>query len=364
MTSEAASAGLLIEGVDKAFGPVPVLHGVGLEVRPGELMTLLGPSGSGKTTLLKVVAGFELPDAGQVRLQGRDITSIPPARRDIGMVFQNYALFPHLSVRGNVAFPLEMRRRPGAELRQRVDAALDLVNLLALGDRMPRQLSGGQQQRVALARAVVFEPLLLLLDEPFGALDRKLREAMQLEVRALQRRLGITTVFITHDQEEALILSDRIAVMNAGRIEQVGTPTEVYERPGTAFVADFIGESNLYPATVLDGGKGVRLDNGLELAAEAAGPAGARVGVMIRPEWLAQGQTGGMGTGGGTVLRGVVEDLVYIGVSWKCRLRLAEGPELLVRVPAGRSAALPAVGEAFAVTLSPRDLHVLKLDAA
>ena len=222
-TARARTAELSVDGVTKRFGEVVALDGVSLAVAEGELLTILGPSGSGKTTLLKVVAGFETPDAGTVRVDGVEITALPPARRDIGMVFQNYALFPHLTVKGNVAFPLEMRNVARPEIERRVSDALALVELAGYEARLPRQLSGGQQQRVALARAIVFNPRLLLLDEPFGALDRKLRETMQLEVRRLQRRLGLTTIFITHDQEEALVLSDRIAVMNKGTIQQIAT---------------------------------------------------------------------------------------------------------------------------------------------
>ena len=342
-------ADLALAGIRKSYGPVQVLHGLDLQVRPGELLTLLGPSGSGKTTLLKVVAGFEPLDAGSVTLGGRDVAAVRPARRNIGMVFQNYALFPHMTVRGNVAFPLEMRGRPRAEILRRVEEVLALVTLGALADRYPRQLSGGQQQRVALARAVVFEPLLLLLDEPFGALDRKLREAMQLEVRALQRRLGLTTIFITHDQDEALVMSDRIAVMNAGRIEQLGTPSEIYDRPATAFAAGFVGESNVYPGVVGLGGE-VRLDNGLVLDLAATLPPGTRIGAMIRPERLD-------GTDG-TVLDGVVEDVAYLGVSWKYRLRLANGAEMLVRLPG--SAPPAAMGDTLHVCLGPRDIHLLQ----
>ncbi len=347
-----AGAGLALAGIQKSYGAVAVLHGLDLDVRPGELLTLLGPSGSGKTTLLKVVAGFEPASAGRVALAGRDLTRLRASRRGIGMVFQNYALFPHMTVQANVAFPLDMRRRSRAETSRRVDEVLALVNLGDFAGRFPRQLSGGQQQRVALARAVVFEPQLLLLDEPFGALDRKLREAMQLEVRALQRRLGITTIFITHDQDEALVMSDRIAVMNAGRIEQLGTPTEVYDRPATAFAAGFMGESNLYPG-VMGGSGQVRLDNGLMLVAETTLPPGTRVGAMIRPERMAGGADG-------IQLQGTVADAVYVGVAWKYRLVLQNGAEMLVRLPSGRDPA--AVGDTLRVQLAPRDVHVLRLD--
>ncbi|MBV8393703.1 MAG: ABC transporter ATP-binding protein, partial [Alphaproteobacteria bacterium] len=275
---EVSSAELRVEEVGKRFGSVAALDGVSLTVRQGELLTILGPSGSGKTTLLKVVAGFETPDGGRVLVDGADMTRRPPAKRDIGMVFQHYALFPHLSVRRNVAFPLEMRNVARAEIDRRVSEALALVELAGYDERLPRQLSGGQQQRVALARAIVFNPRLLLLDEPFGALDRKLRETMQLEVRRLQRRLGLTTIFITHDQEEALVLSDRVAVMNHGRLEQVATTTEIYERPASDFVADFVGESNLFHGVAGEGGA-IFLPNGRLLQAARASRPGSAVGV-------------------------------------------------------------------------------------
>jgi ABC-type Fe3+/spermidine/putrescine transport system ATPase subunit len=251
---EARSADLKVEGLQKRFGDVAALDGVSLDIASGELLTILGPSGSGKTTLLKVVAGFEKPDAGVVRIDGADITSLPPARRDIGMVFQNYALFPHLTVQANVAFPLEMRNIAKAEIARRVGEALELVELGGYDRRLPKQLSGGQQQARVEDDGAGKCHALLLLDEPFGALDRKLRETMQLEVRRLQRRLGLTTIFITHDQEEALVLSDRIAVMNKGRIQQVATTTEIYERPANDFVADFVGESNIFRGTVTEPG--------------------------------------------------------------------------------------------------------------
>ena len=239
----AAQSGRLdIEGASKSFGEVAALADVSLGVSAGEFVTILGPSGSGKTTLLKVIAGFETADTGRILVDGADVTDLDPAQRNIGMVFQNYALFPHMSVARNVAYPLAMRRMAKAEIDRRVAEALDMVELAGMAERLPKQLSGGQQQRVALARATVFQPRLLLLDEPFGALDRKLREQMQLEVRRLQRRLGLTTLFITHDQEEALVMSDRIAVMDKGRLQQVGLPHEIYEAPANPFIADFIGE--------------------------------------------------------------------------------------------------------------------------
>ncbi len=240
------SAAIELQQVTKTFdGKVIAVDGVTLDIRAGEFFSLLGPSGCGKTTSLRMVAGFEMPDSSRVHVGGQDITDLPVHRRDMGMVFQSYALFPHRTVAQNVAFGLRMRDVPKPEIARRVAAALAQVALTGLEDRKPGQLSGGQQQRVALARALVIEPRVLLCDEPLGALDRKLRQQMQFELKELQRRLGVTLVFVTHDQEEALAMSDRIAVMNGGKVEQVGAPTEIYERPRTRFVADFIGEINL-----------------------------------------------------------------------------------------------------------------------
>ena len=341
------SAELRIDGAAKRFGDVAALDGVSLQVAPGELLTILGPSGSGKTTLLKVVAGVETPAAGSVKIDGREITALPPARRDIGMVFQNYALFPHLTVERNVAFPLEMRNVAKAEIGRRVAEALALVELAGYGQRLPRQLSGGQQQRVALARAIVFNPRLLLLDEPFGALDRKLRETMQLEVRRLQRRLGLTTIFITHDQEEALVLSDRIAVMNKGSIQQIATTTEIYERPANDFVADFVGESNILHGTTGSSGT-VILANGRLLKVNGGAAAGRTVGVLMRPERFS--------ATGANVFAGKVVEAVYLGTAFKLRLACDDGLELLVRQPA--RGPLPEPGAAYQVAIDPESIHV------
>ena len=237
-----------LEGVRKRYGEVVALDGVDLEIRRGEFFSLLGPSGCGKTTLLRLLAGFETPDAGRVLIGGKDMAGVPPYERPVNTVFQNYALFPHMTVAGNIAFGLRMKGLSQGEIRKKVAWALELVDLLGLEGRYPRELSGGQKQRVALARALVLEPQVLLLDEPLSALDLKLRQELRVELMQLQRRLGTTFVFVTHDQEEALVMSDRIAVMRAGRVEQVGLPDEVYERPKNRFVADFLGRSNFLPA--------------------------------------------------------------------------------------------------------------------
>jgi putative spermidine/putrescine transport system ATP-binding protein len=351
----AGEGDLTLTGIVRRFGPVTALAGIDLAVRKGELLTILGPSGSGKTTLLKVVAGFEVPDDGEVLLGSRRITAAAPAKRNIGMVFQNYALFPHMTIAENVAFPLQMRRVPKVECQRRVESTLKLVDLPDLGARLPRQLSGGQQQRAALARAIVFGPSLLLLDEPFGALDRKLREQMQLEVRRLQRQLGVTALFVTHDQEEALILSDRIAVMEHGRIVQLGTPEEIYRRPTTRFVASFIGESNLYRATV-EGGYGI-LDSGTRLPLPAGAPQqGSEIGLMLRPERPRPVTRPGSSD---VTFCGEVTETVYLGETIKYRIRLDPGFEVVVRWPFREAGESLKVGDRATLGWDRDDLHVV-----
>ncbi|HOD47210.1 MAG TPA: ABC transporter ATP-binding protein [Opitutaceae bacterium] len=278
-----------ISGVTKRFGGFTAVDNVSLEVRAGEFLTLLGPSGCGKTTLLRMIAGFETPEAGAILLGGEDVTYLAPYRRNVNQVFQSYALFPHLTVRDNIAFGLRMQKCPDAEIAKQVADAVSLVSLEGFENRMPNELSGGQRQRVALARALAPKPKVLLLDEPLSALDAKLRASMQIELKRLQRQLGMTFVFVTHDQEEALTMSDRIAVMNKGRVEQFGTSDEIYHQPKTAFVAEFIGEANLLTAEMVshNGTTGcVRLEGGLELTiALEKWPAGSKSAlVSIRPE--------------------------------------------------------------------------------
>ncbi len=278
-----------LRSVTKRFGAFTAVDEVSLRIRAGEFLTLLGPSGCGKTTLLRMLSGFETPDAGSIHIDGRDVTPLAPYRRNLNQVFQSYALFPHMTAGENIAFGLRMQKVPEAEARRRVAEVVDLVALGGFEDRLPHQLSGGQRQRVALARAIVPRPAVLLLDEPLSALDAKLRHQMRTELKRLQKRLGMTFVFVTHDQEEALTMSDRIAVFNRGRLEQLGTPTDIYHRPGTVFVADFIGEANLIAAELLApaGLLGrVRLEGGLELLLPlTAWPRGENRAILsVRPE--------------------------------------------------------------------------------
>jgi len=364
-SSSQQSGRLQVDSASKRFGQVAALSDVSLSLAAGEFVTILGPSGSGKTTLLKVIAGFETADQGRILIDQADITELDPAERNIGMVFQNYALFPHMSVARNVAYPLTMRGMPKAEIATRVSRALDMVALGGLAERLPKQLSGGQQQRVALARATVFQPRLLLLDEPFGALDRKLREQMQIEVRQLQRRLGLTTLFITHDQEEALVMSDRIAVMDRGRVLQVGPPNEIYEAPANPFIADFIGESNIFAGVVeADGGNTlrVRLEQGpvIEVAgrADLSAYPGQKVRVMVRPERFVD-LAAEENSARVNRIDGRVTDSAYIGVSDKYRVVTPDGIDVLMRLPSGPSHRRYNAGEPIAAGFHAADARLI-----
>ena len=273
--------------ISKLFGSFAAVDDVTLHVHAGEFLTLLGPSGCGKTTLLRMISGFETPTRGRVFLSGQDVTELPPYRRDVNQVFQSYALFPHLTVQNNIAFGLRSRKTPRLEINRRVATAVDLVGLKGMEHRRPEQLSGGQRQRVALARALICEPKVLLLDEPLAALDAKLRRAMQLELKKLQQRLGITFVFVTHDQDEAIVMSDRIAVINHGRIEQIGPAAEMYRAPATRFVADFLGHANLIPVTVVErmaNGVILRAGSSLRLSALPSDRSGSSLLACVRPE--------------------------------------------------------------------------------
>lgn len=328
-------AELTLTGLVKRYGGATAVGGVDLDVAPGEFLTLLGPSGSGKTTTLSMIAGFTIPTSGSVVCDGAEMTEVPPHKRGLGMVFQNYSLFPHLTVRENVEFPLRQRGVPKAERAKRALAALELVELRARADAKPGQLSGGQQQRVALARALVFQPRLLLMDEPFGALDRALRERLQLELRRLHHELGITVVFVTHDQEEALTLSDRIAVFNEGRIEQVGRPEELYERPETLFVARFIGESNAFPGEVAGGEFVAAGDVSIAAQQVPVGPATA----VVRPERFRVLQPGAGHEG--PTLSGEVRDCTYLGAQRRLEI-VTDAGTMIVR--AGAETGAPPVG--------------------
>ncbi|MGB3830497.1 MAG: ABC transporter ATP-binding protein [Mesorhizobium sp.] len=330
---------LEFRGVSHKFGSFTAIHPLDLAIGEGEFVTLLGPSGSGKSTLLNLAAGYCVPSGGQVLLGGRDVTALPPRKRHIGMVFQSYALFPHMSVFENVAYGLRVRRVGEAELKKRVAAVLDLLQLGPLAQRMPSQLSGGQQQRVAVARALVIEPSIMLFDEPFGALDRQLRKQVQTELRALHRQIGATMVFVTHDQEEALILSDRIAVMRGGRIEQLGTGRELYEKPISAFVAGFLGESNMVAGTVreVQGDMAAIELPEFGLVAEAGAAPGLRVGdaasLVLRPEAIRIERENAL-------CEVEVVELVYLGEKMETKLRLANGRELSCVCPSDREIGL------------------------
>jgi spermidine/putrescine transport system ATP-binding protein len=348
------------QNVSRRFGKVIAVDAVSLGVFFGEFLTLLGPSGCGKTTLLRMIAGFEIPDTGRVILGGRDVTDLPPYRRDVTTVFQQYALFPHMNVFDNVAFGLERRRVAADEIKRRVGQSLEMVRLDGMGDRRSTELSGGQQQRVALARALVLEPKVLLLDEPLAALDLKLRKQMQVELKGLQRRLGISFVYVTHDQEEALTMSDRVVVMNAGRIEQLGRAEEIYERPLTEFVAGFIGISNIIEGTVESSGDQVSLINLGHATVAVEGnqvSRGERVRVMVRPEKIRLSFNGS-----GGAIQGKIESAVYLGDSTQWRVVLESG-QAITALEQNREpfrASQDRVGQRVSVSWEPDSAVILK----
>ncbi|MCI0430704.1 MAG: ABC transporter ATP-binding protein [Rhodospirillales bacterium] len=322
-----------LEHVSKSFGAFKAVDDLSLDVEAGSFVALLGPSGAGKSTVLRMIGGFELPDAGRIHIGGREVTDLPPYRRDVNTVFQSYALFPHMTVAENVAFGLRQDGVPGEERRARVRGALEMVQLLDYAQRNPAQLSGGQQQRVALARALVKRPSVLLLDEPLAALDRKLRQQMQVELKLLQHELGITFIFVTHDQEEALAMSDSIAVMRDGRVDQLGTPGELYDRPRTAFVAGFIGQQNFFAGRVEAGGR-LHAESGVvvEAGQQAYGlAAGARGLAAVRPEYVTLSAQEPVN--GANKLRVEVIAVVMLGDTLEYVLRMANGEEMFARLP-------------------------------
>ncbi len=346
---------LEIENLQKFYGPTQVVRDFNLDVAQGEFVSFLGPSGCGKTTTLRMVAGFETPSDGSIRIDGQDVVNLRPNQRNIGMVFQSYALFPNMTVAQNVAFGLKIAGASRAEAAGRVAEMLGIIKLPDLGARYPFQLSGGQQQRVALARALAVRPKLLLLDEPLSALDAKIRVSLRQEIRAIQRKLGITTIYVTHDQEEALSMSDRIVVMNTGVAEQVGDPFEIYNRPATPFVASFVGTLNVLQARLVDPATGaVEIDGQpVALARPIAAPAGATVSLALRPEALALGPR----PGNDATIRGRVEEVSFLGSVVRVRVALAEHS---VSLDVFNTTALrpPAVGDTMALSFAVADVLV------
>jgi len=358
-------ASVSVRELDKRYGLVRAVNGVTIEVRSGEFLSLLGPSGSGKTTLLMMIAGFEMPSAGTIRIGNQDVTYVAPNRRNVGMVFQRYALFPHMTVADNVAFPLRMRKIPKDEMARRVADALALVQLEGYGKRLPSELSGGQQQRVAVARALVFEPPVLLMDEPLGALDKKLREQMQIEIKRLQQRLGVTVIYVTHDQEEALTMSDRIAVMRNGCLEQIGSPTELYDNPATSFVADFVGKTNFLEG-VCHSCNGIGVEFGLGQSgfihlttcppALATPPRpGDRMRLAVRPEQIRMFRPEESDS---PSLDGVVEAVIFVGSFRTFLVRLAGGELVHVQAHTDHDVSHPQQGDRVGLAIPSQAVHV------
>jgi putative spermidine/putrescine transport system ATP-binding protein len=347
-------------GIGKTYdGVTRVVDNLNLDVERGEFLTLLGPSGSGKTTVLMMLAGFESPTGGEILLDGKPMSHRPAYQRDIGVVFQNYALFPHMSVGENIGFPLSVRNVPAAEIASRVKRALDMVQLAGFEHRRPAQLSGGQQQRIAVARALVFEPKLILMDEPLGALDKQLREQMQLEIRRLHQQLGVTMVYVTHDQSEALTMSDRIAVFHRGKVQQLDEPQRIYEAPVNAFVARFIGENNRLDGVLESADSArctvrladdTRIDGSL---VEVLAP-GTPVTVSLRPERVQiQLAAHTMTAAAGSRLQGALREVIYLGDHVRLRVDLSGNGEFMVKRPISETHALPAVGDAVALAWAP-----------
>jgi spermidine/putrescine transport system ATP-binding protein len=357
-----------LEGVTKRFGDFPAVRDMDLDIPRGQFFTMLGPSGCGKTTTLRMVAGFEEPTEGRVLLDGDDVTGLPAFRRPTNTVFQSYALFPHRTVEQNVAFGLQRQKVDRAEVKRRVGDELERVGLVAEAKRKPAQLSGGQQQRVALARALVNRPAVLLLDEPLGALDLKLRKQLQVELKRIQRDVGITFIYVTHDQEEALTMSDRIAVMNRGVVEQVSDPETVYERPNTTFVAGFIGVSNLMPGEVISAngaGAELRLDAGPTVHTPQSGGArqGERAHAVVRPEKLVLSGAAESAPDGRPSVEGQVESSLYLGTATSMVVKLGDGTRMTVLVPNADAEArrdLPVAGDAARLSWSDENIHIVR----
>ena len=349
-------ASITMRGLTKRYGPFTAVDAIDLDAHPGEFLTLLGPSGSGKTTTLNMIAGFVDVTEGDLLIDDQEMTNLPPYKRNIGMVFQHYALFPHMTVTANVEYPLRQRSIPKEKRRTMVADALETVGLGQLGRRRPKELSGGQQQRVALARAMVYSPRVLLMDEPLGALDKKLRDTLQLEIKRIHAELGTTFVYVTHDQDEALVLSDRIAVFNEGRIEQIGTPTELYERPDSLFVAQFLGESSIFRGTV-SGDREVDAEGHRLTAGRGAQPTGTAVAVVVRPERI-RIEPDGPRPGSNNAVPGRILQHIYFGNSRKVEVRLDDGTTVLVRESAGALSPGNADDRVW-LTFDPNDAAIL-----
>jgi len=361
------SEAVRFEGVTKRFGAATAVGDLNLTIAEGEFFSLLGPSGCGKTTTLRMVAGFEKPTEGEVFLEGKPVATVPPYKRHVNTVFQSYALFEHLDIQGNVAFGLKRRKVAAPEIEQRVREALELVQMTGREKAKPNELSGGQRQRVALARALVNRPAVLLLDEPLGALDLKLRKQLQIELKRIQRDVGITFIYVTHDQEEALTMSDFIAVMNHGVIEQLDGPEEIYERPATTFVAGFIGVSNLMPGEVVSTDTGsveLRLDAGPTVRAGASGATlGERAHAVVRPEKLQLHPSNGAGPDGRPSVDGQVESSLYLGTATQVVVRLPDDTRMTVLVPNTDEEArrrLPGAGDGARLSWSAENIHMVK----
>jgi spermidine/putrescine transport system ATP-binding protein len=355
MTTLETAPDVRLVKVVKRFDDTVAVDGISVEIPRGSFFALLGPSGCGKTTTLRMIGGFEEPTEGRILLGDQDVGGLPPYKRDVNTVFQSYALFPHMSVEENVAFGLERKGVPKEQLKGRVSEMLELVGLSGLGKRKPRQLSGGQQQRVALGRALVNHPRVLLLDEPLGALDLKLRKQMQLELKRIQHEVGITFVHVTHDQEEAMTMADQIAVMNRGHIEQLGAPEELYERPATAFVAGFLGASNLLPGTV-EGADGVRLADGTVVRATVDGRSG-RVAAGVRPEKITIGRGGGANE-----LAGTISETAYIGVATQVLVRTTAGVMHVFAQNLDAGGRVPAPGANVILSWAPESTFIVARD--
>ncbi|SDN70863.1 ABC transporter ATP-binding protein [Ensifer sp. YR511] len=367
MLASVANPLITFSGIDKTYdGETFVTRNLNFAIEEGEFLSLLGPSGSGKTTTLMMLAGFEAPSGGAILLGGSRLNETPPHRRNIGMVFQNYALFPNMTVAQNIAFPLAVRKVGKSEQRSRVEAALSIIELAHLADRRPAQLSGGQQQRVALARALVFEPKLVLMDEPLGALDKNLREAMQYEIKRIHKRLGVTIVYVTHDQSEALTMSDRVAVFHHGRIQQMAAPKLIYEDPANAFVASFIGENNGLEGQVVDlSDDYASLTLTPDVTIRGRAGAGLSIGktafLALRPENVSFDADSGEGS---NRLTGIVKEAIYCGDHWRLHLTVAGRDGFIMKVPNRAGMTLPVPGQPAAISWRQDDCKVVASESA